>query len=512
MKILTVAEMLAIERAADAAGHSYSAMMAHAGRGLAEIIEQEYGDRTGRRLLALVGKGNNGGDTLVALELLAEWGWTGTFISIDRPADELTARAKDAGWEHVEWSDTLTPKLGELFARAEVLLDGVLGTGIRLPLRPQAADLLRAVKTSLPGDVQVVAVDTPSGIDCDSGAAAAETLEADLTVTMAAAKAGFYQFPAAALLGRIRLAGIGLPEELREWESVRRFVLDIPHAHAWLPARPPDAHKGTFGTAWIVAGSKRYPGATLLAAQAAFRSGAGLVSTAPPESVYRILAGQFPESVWLPLPEQDGAHTGAGAAVLVDELAKADALLFGSGFGLAESTRDFIVALVDAGPRLPPLVVDADGLKLLSQLENWPARLPSISVLTPHAGEMAVMTGLEVGAIQADRIRTAEKFAAEWGHVLVLKGAFTVVAGPDGRTVVVPISTASLARAGTGDVLAGLITGLRAQGMPAFEAAAAGAFIHARAGIHAGETVGDPAAVLPTDVIAAIGPVLSRLR
>jgi NAD(P)H-hydrate epimerase len=412
----------------------------------------------------------------------------------------------------VEWSDALRPVLGELLTRSDVVLDGVLGSGIRLPLRPPAADLLSAVKTALPGNVRVIAVDIPSGIDCDTGVVAEETLQADLTVTMAAAKTGFYQFPAAKVLGRLRLAGIGLPDGLEEWESIDRFVLDAPQVGSWLPARPPDSHKGTFGTAWIVAGSKRFPGAALLAGRAAFRSGAGLVSTAPPESVYRIIAGHYPESVWLPLPEHDGAHTREGAAVLVDEVAKADSLLFGSGFGLAESTREFIVALLEAGSRLPPLVVDADGLKLLSQLENWSARLPSISVLTPHAGEMAVMTGLEVGAIQTDRIRTAEKFAADWGHVLVLKGAYSVIAGPEGRTVVIPISTPALARAGTGDVLAGLITGLRAQGMPAFEAAAAGAFIHALAGIHAAETVRDPAAVLPTDVIAAIGPVLSGLR
>jgi len=159
-----------------------------------------------------------------------------------------------------------------------------------------------------------------------------------------------------------------------------------------------------------------------------------------------------------------------------------------------------------AGDRspLPPLVVDADGLKLLSRLKDWPARLPAPAVLTPHPGEMAILTGLEKEELMSDRLETAEHYARKWGHVVVLKGAFTIIASPDGRTAVIPVATPALARAGTGDVLAGLIVGLRAQGLEAFEAAVAGAWIHAQAGLQAEKDLGSSASVLAGDVLRAV--------
>jgi NAD(P)H-hydrate epimerase len=172
----------------------------------------------------------------------------------------------------------------------------------------------------------------------------------------------------------------------------------------------------------------------------------------------------------------------------------------------------FIIRLLAEPDRLPPMVLDADGLRLAAALPGWPGRLPPGTILTPHPGEMSVLTGMPSTEIQSDRIRIAERFAAEWDRIVVLKGACTVVASPDGRTGVVPISTPALARAGTGDVLAGMITGLLAQGLEAFEAAAAGAYLHARAGIHAENVVGDAASVLATDVIAAIPHVLTWIR
>mgnify|MGYP001074513976 CR=1 FL=1 len=161
--------------------------------------------------------------------------------------------------------------------------------------------------------------------------------------------------------------------------------------------------------------------------------------------------------------------------------------------------------------KMPPMVVDADGLKLLARLPDWPARLPPMSILTPHPGEMSVLTGLSKEELQGDRIAIAEQYAALWGHVVVLKGAFTVVASPGGDTAVIPVATPALARAGTGDVLAGLIVGLRSQGVEAYDAALAGSWIHAQAGIYAAEDMGNTASVLARDVLAACTPVLNGL-
>jgi NAD(P)H-hydrate epimerase len=235
------------------------------------------------------------------------------------------------------------------------------------------------------------------------------------------------------------------------------------------------------------------------------------------------------------LPHELGVISAGAADVLTRNLERATALLIGPGFGLEETTGVFLADFLtgklaarkatahigfvhDASPKtpdgnglIPPLVLDADGLKLLAKIPDWHTGLPGTAVLTPHPGEMAVLTGLSVDEIQADRESIAARFAKEWGHVVVLKGAFTVVAAPDGRTTVIPVASAALARAGTGDVLAGLIAGLRAQGLNAFDAAVAGAWIHARAGLEAAEALGSTASVLAGDVLAAIPDVISDL-
>jgi hydroxyethylthiazole kinase-like uncharacterized protein yjeF len=538
MKLVTVSEMQQIERQADASGLTYALMMENAGTGLAEIVHSAYQALLPKFALALVGSGNNGGDALVALTWLVSRDWK-VCAYLVRPRDEadpLVERLVKAGGEVVtREDDSDLARLADLLQANSVLIDGVLGTGARLPLKQELGDVLGFVKDILEGKheaLKVVAVDCPSGVDCDSGQAAPECLKADLTVTMAAVKQGLLRFPAAELTGELRIANIGNLEELSAWKSLAHFVVDQAWVRQVLPPRPATAHKGTFGTALVVAGSVNYTGAAWLAGQAAYRSGAGLVTLAVPYPLHAALAGQFPEATWLLLPDELGVIAESAVAVVQESLSRATALLVGPGIGLEDTSLHFLDGLLGStnpqrkalgfAPRveadapspqaaLPPMVVDADGLKLLSRLKDWPMRLPSLAVLTPHPGEMAVLTGLEKEELMADRLATAEHFAHKWGHVVVFKGAYTVVAAPDGRAAVIPVATPALARAGTGDVLAGLIVGLRAQGMPAFEAAAAGALIHAQAGLHAARQLGSTASVLAGDVLGAIPAQMAAL-
>jgi len=535
VKLVSVAEMQAVERAADAAGLTYAQMMENAGRGLAEAVRQRYGHLPQKSAYGLVGSGNNGGDTLVALTHLAGWGWR-TSACIVRPRakdDALLARLSQAGGEIVA-GEALSEWLSAVPEQA-VLLDGILGTGARLPLKAELAAALaatRQARQNSPAGWHVVAVDCPSGVDCDSGDAAPECLPAELTVTMAAVKQGLLRFPAYSLVGDLQVVGIGPLDGLPVWASLRRTVADEQRVRDILPPRPPDAHKGTFGTALIVAGSKCYTGAAWLAASAAYRVGAGLVTLAVPEPLHAALAGHLPEATWLLLPHENGFIAPPAAEVVYDNLERVTALLVGPGFGLEDATAEFMARLLGGQPAgavgcgfdyprsagaaparvvLPPLVVDADGLKLLASVPDWPTRLPPAAVLTPHPGEMSVLTGLSRADIQADRLGVAERFARSWGHVVVLKGAMTVVAAPDGQTSVIPVATPALARAGTGDVLAGLIVGLRAQGVEAFAAALAGAWLHAQAGLRAACRLGHPAAVLAGDVLASVSEVMRGL-
>jgi NAD(P)H-hydrate epimerase len=544
MKLVNVAEMRAIEEEADASGLSYAQMMENAGQGLADILLDLPFTTGGEDLeaLGLVGPGNNGGDALVALACMAANDWRTRAYLVGRKIqdDPLVERLKHAGAEvMLVEHDGDFESLTAFIETADVVLDGVLGTGIRLPLKPETARLLDAAKTAIAAAEEppfVVAVDCPSGVDCDSGEAADECIAADLTVTMAAVKQGLLRLPAFEYAGEIQVADIGLSESLPAWNAVSAEVADDEMVSLLLPERPLDAHKGTFGTALIAAGSLNYTGAALLAGEAAYRAGAGLVTLAVPAPLHGALAGRLPEATWLLLPHEQGVIASEAAPLLLKNLERTTAMLIGPGFGLEETTQKFIQNLFDDkaashkgaarigfvpaeieaqendSPALPPLIIDADGLRLLSKITAWPSRLPVLSVLTPHPGEMSALTGLKVDDIQQDRLGIARRFAREWEHVVVLKGAFTVIAAPDGRTTTIPVASPALARAGSGDVLAGLIVGLRAQGLDAYVAAVAGAWIHARAGLAAAEVQGGTASVLAGDILEMVADVLAELE
>jgi hydroxyethylthiazole kinase-like uncharacterized protein yjeF len=538
MKLVTVSQMQAIEKDADASGLTYDKMMENAGQGLADILYDLFEDDQETEIVGLVGPGNNGGDTLVALSELAHEGWKARAYLVKRKKDELVKRFTEAGGE-VLTGENAFAQLGEAIENADVLLDGVLGTGVKLPLKKDVAEFLAEVNDLLDGLEEpplIVAVDCPSGMDCDTGQIADEAIGADLTVTMAAVKQGLLRLPAFEYVGDLEVVDIGLPEDLSSWKDVNLDVAEADSVAAMLPDRPLESHKGTFGTALIAAGSVNYTGAAVLAGEAAYRVGAGLVTMAIPASLHTTLAGRFPEATWVLLPHEMGVISSSAAEVLAKNFERATAMLIGPGFGTENPTREFIEDLLEGKysakknaqrigfvrqenetaeenkSKLPPMVIDADGLKLLTQIKDWHTKIPAPAILTPHPGEMATLIDLSKELIQEKRQEIALQYAKLWGHVVVLKGAFTVVASPDGRATVIPVASPALARAGTGDVLAGLIVGLRAQGLEAYEAAVAGAWIHAQAGLYAADDLGTTASVLASDVLNSVSDVLSDLE
>ncbi|MGD2144237.1 MAG: NAD(P)H-hydrate dehydratase [Anaerolineae bacterium] len=551
MKLVTVAEMQRIESESDAAGHSYSAMMEKAGRSVAEAIGAR-GEVQGKRILVLVGPGNNGGDGLVAARYLGEAGaLVSCYLYRDRnPAEDENFRRVLEGEARAVLAeeDARWRKLQELTHEADILVDAVLGTGTRLPLRGGLAQMLGVVSAAVadrrqrsedglrhpvPGFFQVgqrkpfvVGIDGPTGLDYESGALDEATVPADLTVTFAYPKVGQFRFPGAAAIGELVVADIGTDPalardvdlEVATWAAVRE----------WLPPRPSDAHKGTFGKALIVAGSVNYTGAAYLAGASATRAGAGLVTLALPTSIHNAVSARLSEATYVLLPDSIGVIDSGASAVLQRELEGYDGLLVGPGIGREAETKVFVERLLGgpgkrhtlgfhasestaaARPGLPSLVMDADGLNILSEMEDWPGRLPPGTVLTPHPGEMARLMGGSVAEVEEDRVAIARSKAADWGQVLVLKGAHTVVAEPEGRIVVQPFANPGLATAGTGDVLAGTIVALRAQGLGAFEAAAAGAYVHGLAGEVARQDIG-AAGMVAGDVLARLPEALRRV-
>lgn len=526
--------MISLESQAEKKGLSYAAMLANAGLALAEVVQNRYFRRPYPKVIGLVGSGNNGGDTLVALTHLSRWGWKtqGFLVKQRNEQDMLVGEYQKSGGELLSLIDeksflTLRNNVFE----ADCILDGILGTGIKLPLRGEAQEAL-VFLSKLKDLPPVIAVDCPSGVDCDNGEADAACLPAELTVCMAAVKKGLLQQPALDFCGEILAVDIGLAQKLPAWKGISTEVVDADMVAGFLPARPADGHKGTFGTAVIAAGSINYCGAVVLAARAAYRIGVGLVTVAIPGAIYDTLAGHMPETTWLILPHTQGVFNGEAAGVLYPNLEKVDALLIGPGWGQDNETLAFLRNLLtkqelasgkgqmgfggmenstnSSSKVLPKLVIDADALKLLSKINDWEKKIEGAAVLTPHPGEMAVLTELDRDEIQADRVNIACEYAKRWNQVVVLKGAVTVVANVDGKCALIPIAAPSLATAGTGDVLAGMITGLLAQGVEPYQAAQAGAWLHARSGMLAKEMVGSGISVIANDVIDALPKVLKQ--
>lgn len=564
IKIVTVAEMRAIEQEGDASGVSYDQMMQNAGRALADRVLDVLAGQPPARIVVLVGPGNNGGDALVAGRLIAAESAHEVSFYLARPRQDDDANyvaVRDAGLFIAEaGKDQRFRVLKNLLRTAQVVIDGVLGIGLKLPIAGDLAEFMDAARKAILAQRQasalrsyvtpdlpaaspspqpyVIAVDCPSGLDCDTGALDALAIPANETVTFAAVKLGQVIFPGAAACGELHVAGIGLPRKLSSRDRVRLEMPTAADVRAWLPEVPADAHKGTFGKAMVVAGSLNYTGAAALAAEAAYRVGAGLVTVGTPEIVMPLLAPQVPEATWLLLPHDLGVIAEDAAPLVREQAQGYSALLMGPGWGREEATRDFLLALLnreqqearhsrigfapgratpDTGGqrddgRLPPLIIDADGLNLLSTLDDWWKLLPEGTVLTPHPGEMARLTGLPREEVTRQRITLAQEKAASWRCVVVLKGAYTVVAAPDGRTVILPFAEPALATAGTGDVLAGALAGLIGQGVGPFEAAVSAAYLHGLAGRLAARRVGNRRSVAARDVLQAMAEAMSQVE
>jgi NAD(P)H-hydrate epimerase len=537
-KIVTTEQMVAIEKDANASGLSYAQMMLNAGESIANEVLKRVEVIKGKRVVILVGSGNNGGDGLVVGDHLAEAGaQVSVYLTKERPEGDPNLekiRKRDlliAIWAQDQGARVLDNMLGS----SDILIDAILGTGFELPMKGTAKDVLTKVVKALNKRKQkpfIVAVDCPSGLDCDSGKIAEFTLKADLTVTLAAVKKGLLERPGANYVGELEVGDIGLSKKQGELEKIMHEMPDHHSIKSILPERPSDAHKGTFGRVIVVAGSINYPGAAMLAGVAAYRVGAGLVTMAVPSPVQSLIAPNFPEATWLLLPHEMGAISESAAPVLEAELESTQAMLIGPGFGLDPSTKAFLSRIIGSeehtqraqigfirpesqgqlnDQKLPPCVIDADGLKLLIEIESWDTLLPAETILTPHPGEMEIMTGVAKDEIQADRVGAAKTWSKRWGHIVVLKGANTVIAAPDDRSAVLPFATASLARAGTGDVQAGAIAGFLAQGVSAYEAAIAGSYIHARAGEIAAQFLGNSASVLAGDVADSLAAAMSEI-
>ena len=516
MKIVTSEQMRLLEERSEAAGVSTDALMENAGLAVAESLRRHLGSVPGRRIVLLVGKGNNGGDGLVTARHLRSWGGlVQVWLVGSRPKGEpRLAEARAQGLPINEADDGGLHRLRESLDEADAVVDAVLGTGASRPLEGTLGRALAeaaAAKARRPAMV-VLALDLPTGLDADTGAVDPACLAADITVTLGRPKAGLYRFPGAEYTGRVDIAEIALPDGLDAEVPLELITREWARSH--LPKRPLASHKGTFGRTMIVAGSRHYVGAAILAANAAGRVGAGLVTLAVPESLQAAVAAGAVEATHLPLPEASpGEPSPQAAADVLGSLSGYSSLLLGSGIGRSAGAESLVQGILLSGASLPPVVVDADGLNLLPQLKGpeWWRHVDAPAVLTPHPGEMARLAGVTTKEVGEDRVAMATGSAAKWNKVVALKGAFTVVALPDGRAMLSPFSNPGLASAGTGDVLAGAVAGLLSQGPSLEVAAALGVYLHGQAGEIVRDELGE-AGMLAGDLLGALPTAIEHVK
>jgi ADP-dependent NAD(P)H-hydrate dehydratase / NAD(P)H-hydrate epimerase len=479
-------------------------LMERAGFAVARAAVDLVGGAYGRRAVVVCGKGNNGGDGLVAARHLARWGLRVDVFLLSDPASGAPAtklgHLRDAGVSPLPFAaDALNGSLG----RADVVVDAMFGTGFRGSAEGPYAEVIEALDAAA---VPVVAVDVPSGVEGDTGAVRGPAVSADITVTFGAPKVGDVLYPGAEHAGVLRIEGIGFPADLIRGEAVLVEPSDVA---TLLPKRPPETNKRASGVVLVVSGSRRMTGAPVLVARGAYRTGAGLVTVAVPESTLPVVQEGIAEATFLPLPEgRAGAVSEAAWEVLSERLVEVDAVAIGPGLSTNAAAAALARRVVSGSAA--PLVVDADAINAFAGRAADLAGRASDAVITPHTGEFGRLFGMHSDEVVEDRLGFARKAAAETRAVVLLKGTRTVIAAPEGDLRINPTGSSALATGGTGDVLTGAVAACLARGLRAIDAATVAAFVHGRAGEIAGSRTGE--GTVAGDVAEAIPEALRRVR
>jgi NAD(P)H-hydrate epimerase len=456
-------------------------LMERAGANCVTVICERCAPFPSPKALVVAGKGNNGGDGFVIARLLAEKGWHVDLALHADPAglagdaktnyERLPERVNKA----VNPDDSL---LTALCDRATIIIDALFGTGLNCDLSPQFAAIIDIVNNS---KKPVLAVDIPSGVDASTGRVCAAAVKATVTVTFAAAKLGHILFPGANHTGELLVTDIGIPPALLA-EAPGVTYVDAAYGASLLRPQTRTAHKGCNGHALIVAGSVGKSGAAAMAANSAVRGGAGLVTLVTPAVIHQILEIKTTEAMTLPVASSTSGSFASGAArQIISYAAGKSVMALGPGVGSDPAAVEVVREIVGAAEL--PLVIDADGLNAIAGNNGQIAehKAPFI-IMTPHPGEMARLTNKSVANIEADRLESARSFARQHQVYLLLKGARTVIATPDGELAVNASGNPGMATGGSGDVLTGVITALVSQGYEPFAACCLGAFIHGLAG------------------------------
>lgn len=511
MKVLDAQQMREVDRAATALGIPSLVLMENAAIGVADAIGEKYPEA--RCVAIFCGPGNNGGDGYALARHLSVRGYECRVFSVGpvpragSDAAQQLEITRRIGLALERVSDDADVAAALAAAReCHVVVDAVFGTGLTRPLGEPYASVVTGLARMPLGRV---AVDVPSGLDAGSARIPGSHFVADLTVTFAAPKVALVLPPASDVAGELAITDLGIPNELVEASASQLHLLTAEDLAAYLPARKASSHKGDFGHLLIVAGSAGKAGAAILAARAAVRGGAGLVTAAVPQEILQTVDLGSIESMTLPLPAGPSGLGAESKAAVAAASAGKTAIAMGPGLGVEPGTREAVVEM--ALSLSLPLVLDADGLNAFAGRAARLRERTAPTVLTPHPGELGRLLGCSVDEIAADRVAAARRAADASGAVVVLKGHRSLIADPGGDVWINPTGNPGMASGGTGDVLTGLLGALLAQGYEALEGAQLGVFLHGLAGDRVAEREGERG-MRAGDLVAALPGALRSLQ
>ncbi len=487
-------------------------LMENAGLKVIDVIKGIFPDLIGKRVVVLVGKGNNGGDGLVIARHLSNAGAkVGTFIfglPEQFPADSRSNYEILANMQEPIWllnDEQNLEKLQWALLKADLIVDSIYGIGFKGVPSEFESEVIRSVNSSR---IPIVSVDIPSGVEADNGSVHGEAVRATHTVTFALPKLGHFLEPGSLFVGELTIADISIPSSLLVDDAFKISVITDKLVSTFIEPRAREVHKGSFGHVLAIGGSIGLSGAIMMAARSSLKVGAGMVTAAVPESILNTVATATPEIMTIPLQQTaSGQISTAAVPQLIEKMKKATVCTIGPGLGRYPEAHE-IMNLVLKETDLA-VVVDADGLMALRDDLSMVAGRSASVVLTPHPGEFASLTGLSIDDIQGNRIATAQEFASKWGVVLVLKGNKTIVALPNGEVYINLTGNPGMATAGSGDVLAGMIGGFIAQGIDAGSAALIGVYLHGLSGDRARMALGERS-LLAGDIIEFLPEVLKE--
>lgn len=510
MKLVTAAQMREMDRRTiEEFGLPGIVLMENAGRAVADAAWDLLPD-DGGRVLVLAGKGNNGGDGFVAARHLSGRGVEVAVLLLcamdDLQGDAATNchYAHQTGLAIIEWPDDET--LVGAMELADVIIDAMLGTGLDGAVRGRIREVIDMLEYAV---APVVAVDIPSGVHSDTGAILGAAVEAQTTVTFGLAKTGLLQYPGKGHVGQLRVADIGLPPVVLDDPAIATHLTEASDCQALLPYREPDANKADAGRVLVIGGSSGFSGAPAMTGYAAARAGGGLITVGIPAPLLPLVAAVRPEIMTLPLPTGEADTISLEALETLLEWAdRVDAIALGPGLSQRGEVAQLVEALTEQIEK--PLIIDADALNVLSRNLDVLRDRRYPTIITPHPGELSRLLGRSIADIQADRLAAARQTAEDLGCVVVLKGAATVIAEPDGEVWINPASNPGMASGGMGDILTGIIAALVAGGADALSAAVAGVYVHGLAGDLAAEDLG-PRGFLALDVADRLPAVYKKL-